>query len=136
MTLTPAEINATLDRRGLLDDASGAGTYALAVDTPDTVEGVARQWRESSDAALPEGYADQLTASAVAYVGYSSDVQARLAEHARGATRRASFLEAFRPRSVVGVWALQSETPGVEERNRARALSRDGFVVWCDGRLY
>jgi len=132
--LTPAEINERLDRRGLLADATGPGVYALRVRTPDTVEALARQWREHVAAALPEGYAERLTADDVAYVGASMHVRDRLAEHARGDVRRATFLRAFPPVDVVAVWA-DPEPFTTAERAHGRELRANGWVVWTDGGL-
>jgi hypothetical protein len=132
--LTPTDINETLDHRGLLADATGPGVYALRVATPDTVEAVARQWHEYVDAALPEGYAERLTADDVAYVGASMCVRDRLAEHARGDVRRATFLRAFPPVDVVGVWA-DPEPFVTAEHAHGRGLRADGWVVWTDGGL-
>lgn len=134
MTLTPAEINETLDRRDALADATGPGVYALRVRTPDTVEAVARQWRTHVDAALPDGYAERLVADDVAYVGASMHVRDRLAEHARGDVRRATFLEAFDPVDVVGVWS-DPEPFITAERAHGLELRAADWVVWCDGRL-
>jgi len=132
--LTPAEINETLDRRDALADATGPGVYALRVTTPDTVEAVARQWHEHVDAALPEGYAERLVADDVAYVGASMHVRDRLAEHARGDVRRATFLEAFAPVDVVGVWS-DPEPFVTAERAHGLELRAADWTVWCDGRV-
>jgi len=39
----------------------------------------------------------------------------------------------FKPTEVLNVWP--SDTPFREERARARELSREQFVVWCDGEV-
>ena len=57
-----------------------------------------------------------------------------LAEHARGDARRATFLEAFAPVDIVGVWP-DPEPFVTAERARGRELRADGWIVWCDGRL-
>jgi predicted GIY-YIG superfamily endonuclease len=132
--LTPAEINEILDYHAMLEKATGPGVYALRVATPDTVEAVARQWHEHVDAALPEGYAERLVADDVAYVGASMHVRDRLAEHARGDVRRATFCQAFPPVDVLGVWS-DPEPFVTAERAHGRELRAGDWVVWCDGRL-
>jgi len=132
--LTPAEINEILDRRGALADATGPGVYALRVATPDTVEAVVRQWHGQVDAALPDGYAARLVADDVAYVGASMHVRDRLAEHARGDVRRATFLRVFPPVDVVGVWS-DPEPFVTAERAHGLELRAADWTVWCDGRL-
>jgi predicted GIY-YIG superfamily endonuclease len=132
--LTPAEINERLDHQDLLADATGPGVYALRAVTPDTVEAVARRGQRHVDAALPEGYAARLIADDVAYVGASMHVRDRLAEHARGDVRQATFLTAFAPVDVVGVWS-DPEPFVTAERAHGRELRAGDWVVWCDGRL-
>ena len=130
--MTPTAITETLDTRGLLDDARGPGTYALRVETPDTVKSVARAFLEVGDACPPDGALERLTNDRVAYVGASTDVYTRLMDHAEGKVRQATFLEAFNPVGVVGVWP--ESDPFDAEYNRAVELSRQGWTVWCDGR--
>jgi len=132
--LTPAEINERLDHRDLLADATGPGVYALRVQTPDSAEAVARAFFDAGVAEPPHEALSRLTASDVAYVGASMCVRDRLAEHARGDVRRATFLEAFDPVDVVGVWP-DPEPFTTAERAHGRDLRADGWVVWSDGRL-
>jgi predicted GIY-YIG superfamily endonuclease len=134
VTLTPTQIHESLDTQGLLDDSRGPGVYALEVTTPADPEAVARAWLAVVDAAPPEGTFARLAADRVAYVGASDDVYARLADHARGAVRQATFLEVFDPVDVVGVWP-DPDPFQTAERERARALSREGWVCWCDGEI-
>ena len=132
--LTPAEVNETLDHQGLLADATGAGVYALRVQTPDSAEAVARAFFDAGVAEPPHEALSRLTAEDVAYVGASMCVRDRLAEHARGDVRRATLLRAFDPVDVVGVWP-DPEPFTTAERARGRELRADGWVVWTDGRL-
>ena len=136
MTLSPTQAHQRLDTLGVLDDAHGAGTYALTVAVPDAVDAVQRRWLDAIDAPLPDAYAEQLAAAdRTLYVGRSGDVYARIMDHARGDVRRASFLRAFELVDVAGVWPDDQNT-GVAERDRARALAGDGVVVWTDGELF
>lgn len=132
--LTPTEINECLDRRELLADATGPGVYALRVRTPDTVEAAARAFFDAGVAEPPHEALSRLTAEDVAYVGASMHVRDRLAEHARGDVRRATFLRAFPPVDVVDVWA-DPEPFVTAEHAHGRGLRADGWVVWTDGRL-
>lgn len=132
--LTPAEINERLDHRDLLTDATGPGVYALRVTTPDSVEAVARAFFDAGVAEPPHEALSRLTASDVAYVGASMCVRDRLAEHARGDARRATFLKAFAPVDIVDVWP-DPEPFVTAERAHGRELRADGWVVWTDGRL-
>jgi len=132
--LTPAEINELLDCRGLLADATGPGVYALRVRTPDSTEAVARAFFAADVAEPPREALSRLTAEDVAYVGASMCVRDRLAEHARGDARRATFLRAFDPVDVVDVWP-DPEPFTTAERAHGRGLRADGWVVWTDGRL-
>lgn len=133
MTLTPNALHGRLDDRGLLDDAHGSGTYALEVETPDTVEGVARAFLKVADGTPTDHVCDRLTAQRVAYVGASKDVYSRLQDHAEAEVRQATFLEAFDAVDVVGVWP--TDTPFQAEFNRAAALSREGWVAYTDGEV-
>ena len=131
--MTPTDLQQTLDDRGLLDDAHNAGTYALRVETPNTVEGVARAFLSVADGTPPEHVIDRLTSERVAYVGASSEVYGRLMDHAEGRVRQATFLEAFDAVDVVGVWP--EADPFQAEYNRAVSLSNSGWCVWMDGEV-
>jgi len=131
--MTPTDMNEALDRQGLLDKSHGSGTYALAVDTPTDTEGVARAFREVSDAVPPDEVLDRLTADRVAYVGASGDGYGRLMDHAAGEVRKALFLRAFDVTGVVGVWPERD--PFQHEYNRAVSLSNSGWTVWTDGEV-
>ena len=134
--MTPTDAHQRLDALGVLDDAHGAGTYALTVAVPDAVDAVQRRWLNAIDAPLPDAYADQLAAAETClYVGRSGDIYDRVMDHARGDVRRASFLRAFEFVDVAGVWPGDANT-GVAERDRARALAGDGVVVWTDGEIF
>ena len=134
--MTPTQAHARLDALGALDDAHGAGTYALTVAIPDAVDAVQRRWLDAIDAPLPDAYAEQLAAAdRTLYVGRSGDVYARIMDHARGDVRRASFVRAVELVDVAGVWPGDANT-GVAERDRARALAGDGTVCWTDGELF
>jgi hypothetical protein len=134
--MKPAQANQRLDASGALDDAHGPGTYALTVAVPDAVDAVQRRWLDAIDAPLPDAYAEQLAAAdRTLYVGRSGDCYARVMDHARGDVRRASFVRAFELRDVAGVWP-GDDNGVVAERDRARALSGDGAVVWTDGELF
>ena len=134
--MTPTDAHARLDDLGALDDAHSEGTYALTVAVPDAVDAAQREWLNAIDAPLPDAYAEQLAAAdRTLYVGRSGDVYARIMDHARGDVRRASFVRAFELVDVAGVWPADANT-GVAERDRARALSGGGVVVWTDGELF
>jgi hypothetical protein len=136
MSLNPTQVHERLDVLGVLDDAHGAGTYALEVAVPDAVDAVQRRWLNAIDAPLPDAYAEQLAAAdRTLYVGRSGDVYARIMDHCRGDVRRASFVRAFDLVNVAGVWPGDANT-GVAERDRARALAGDGVVCWTDGELF
>ena len=136
MTFSPTDVHATLDDMGALDDAHGPGVYALEVAVPDAVDAVQREWLDTADVPLPDGYAEQLAAAADAlYVGRSVDVYARLMDHARGDVRRALFLRVFDLAAVRGVYA-DDENTGVAERDRARELSDATTVCYTDGELF
>lgn len=123
----------TLDRQGLLDTSHNSGTYALEVTTPSDTEGVARAFREVSEAVPPDEVLDRLTASDVAYVGASGDVYGRLMDHAAGEVRKALFLRAFDVTGVVGVWPERD--PFQHEYNRAVSLSNQGWTCYTDGQV-
>ncbi|AGM11112.1 hypothetical protein M196_gp18 [Halorubrum tailed virus 4] len=131
--MTPTTMHETLDTQGLLDTSHNAGTYALEVTTPSDTEGVARAFREVSEAVPPDEVLDRLTAARVAYVGASGDVYGRLMDHAEGAVRKALFLRAFDVTGVVGVWP--ESDPFQHEYNRAVSLSNEGWTVWTDGEV-
>ena len=131
--MNPTDLHQTLDDRGLLDAAHTGGTYALRVKTPDSVERVARAFLKVSDGTPPEHVIERLTADRVAYVGASKDVYSRLQDHAEAEVRQATFLRAFDPVEVVGVWP--ADEPFDAEYNRACALSNEGWCVWMDGEV-
>ena len=131
--MTPTECHEALDRQSLLADSHNSGTYALRVTTPADAEGVARAFREVSDAVPPDEVLDRLTAARVAYVGASGDVYGRLMDHAAGEVRKALFLRAFDVTGVVGVWPERD--PFQHEYNRAVSLSNSGWTVWTDGQV-
>ena len=132
--LTPTRLHESLDRRGLLEDSHGPGTYALQVETPDTSGSVAQAFREHVDELPPSEHMAQLAdASSVCYVGASGQVYDRLQDHTEGVVRQSLFLRAFEPVSLVGVWP--SENAFQDEYNRAVALSRDGWTAWTDGQV-
>ena len=136
MSLDLTQAHERLDALGVLDDAHGAGTYALTVTVPDAVDAVQRRWLNAIDAPLPDDYAEQLAAAdRTLYVGRSGDVYARIMDHARGDVRRASVVRAFEWVDVAGVRPEGANT-GVAERDRARALAGGGVVVWTDGELF
>ena len=136
MTLTQTTVNQTLDERGLLDSAHGKGCYGLRVETPNDVESVARAFLSVSDVTPPDAYLDRLTADRVAYVGASIDVYSRIMDHADGQVRKATFLQAFDAVDVIDVWPTErGNDPFEQEFNRASELSRQGWVVWTDGKI-
>lgn len=122
----------SLDERGLLDAARGPGVYAVAVAVPDALEAVRDAWDAHHDA-RPDGLDRLAAADRVAYVGASTQVYARLAEHVTGARRGTAFLAAYPPERVVDVWP--DDEPFDAEFNRAAALSREGWLCWRDGEL-
>lgn len=129
--MTPTELHERLDTRGLLDDSRGPGCYALEVDTPDSTEAVARAFLAVGDATPPDATMERLTSHKCAYVGASKQVYDRLADHAAGEVRQATFLRAFDAVGVVGVWPASE--PFEAEYNRAVALRREGWTCWTDG---
>jgi hypothetical protein len=134
--MNPTDLHEQLDRQGLLADSRGSGTYALAVDAPDYVEPVARRWASISDEPMPEGYAERIAeADEVLYVGASAQVYDRLQDHVVAEVRQATFLSAFPPTHVRGVWPTDGD-PFAEEYNRARSLADGSTEAWSDGRLF
>lgn len=131
--MTPSEVHEWLDTQGLLDDSHDPGTYGLEVDTPDSVEAVARRFHEHVDT-TPSSDTLQRIANAddVAYVGASGNVYDRLQDHADAEVRQALFLRVFDLVGVLGVWP--AESPFEAEYGRALSLG-DEYVVWCDGEL-
>lgn len=124
----------TLDRRGLLEEARGSGTYALELDVPDSVERVRELWFGERDVAPGEGGLERLAdGGRVAYVGASGDVYGRLCDHVAGDVRKAAVMEVFEPVGVVGVWGCSVPFEG--EFGRALWVGRRGWVVWVDGRV-
>jgi hypothetical protein len=134
--MNPTDLHQQLDERGLLADSRDAGTYALVVDAPDNIEPVARRWASISDEPMPEGYAARIAeAEEVLYVGASAQVYDRLQDHVVAEVRKATFLSAFPPVQVRGVWPTDGD-PFEEEYNRARDLAGGDTVCWSDGRLF
>lgn len=134
MTLSPVAVHETLDERGLLEQSTGSGTYALQVHTPATPDNVARAFLEHVEGTPPSSQLERLAfAERVCYVGASGNVYDRLQDHADGEVRKALFLECFPPVDVVGVWP--SDAPFESEFNRARMLSDQGYCVWSDGEV-
>ncbi|QAS68900.1 GIY-YIG nuclease [Haloferax tailed virus 1] len=131
--MTPTQMHGRLDEKGLLDDAHSPGTYAIAVETPDDVESVARAWLQEVDAPLSDKAFERLSNSKVCYVGASKDVYNRLQDHAEASVRKALFLRVFAPVDVVGVWP--SDSPFRDEYSKALELSGEGWVAWSDGTL-
>lgn len=135
MTFSPTDVHATLDDTGLLDDAHGAGCYALEVTVPDAVDAVQRAWLASSKHPLPDAYAEQLAAAdSVEYVGASPDVYARLMDHARGDVRKSSLLATFDAVGVTAVWPEAS--PFEREVGHAMSRSTGTRAVWANGDLF
>lgn len=133
MSVTPTTLHEQLDARGLLDKAHGPGTYALRVETPDSREAVAREWRRDADVLPPDETLERLSGETVAYVGASKNVYERVMDHARGEVRQAALLRVFDVTGLVGVWPSDRDDPYSEEYNRAVYLSNHGWTVWCDG---
>jgi len=130
-----AALTEALDEAGLLADARGPGTYAVAVDVPDSVEAVKRAWEEYHDVHLNDGAVEQLAdADRVAYVGASRNVYARLSDHVTGARRSTAFLTVFSPERVVDVWPAVH--PYALEVSTAMQLANDGWVAYCDGEVW
>jgi hypothetical protein len=135
MTLSPTAVHETLDRRGLLEQSHGPGTYGLRVHVPGGKAHVAEAFREVVDVPPPDKYLDKLAAADdVAYVGASGDVYARLMDHAESDVRQSLFLQAFEVAKLIDVWP--SPAPFENEFNRARTLSDNGWgAVWTDGEV-
>lgn len=133
--MTPTDAHERLDEMGALADAHGSGVYALSVAVPDAIDAVQRTWLATHDTPLPDAYAAQLAAATeCVYVGRSSDVYARVMDHARGDVRRASFVAAFGVRGVRAVYADANTTTA--ERAHARELADAETCVWSDGELF
>jgi len=133
--MNEAAMTERLDERGLLDDARNPGVYALALAVPSALDAVRRDWDAVADHRPPDDALARLaSADRVAYVGASSNVYARLCDHAAGDVRTASICEAFPPDGVIDIWP--DESPFMAEYNRALALSRTGWRVWCDGVIF
>lgn len=135
MTLSPTGVHETLDERGLLEMAHGSGTYALKCYVPATADAVEAAFADVVDATPPAHVVERLAdAERVAYVGASGDVYDRLQDHADGDVRQATFLQAFEPVDIVGVWP--TPTPFEAEFNRARLLSdAKDWTCWTDGEV-
>jgi len=134
--MTPTETHERLDHLGVLDDAHSEGTYALEVDVPTGVEAVQRQYLAAKGHPLEDGMAARLAESDTClYVGRSGDCYSRIMDHVDGEVRRASFLEAFDPVDVRGVWP-EDANDDVAERRRARELSGPATCVWSDGEVF
>jgi len=134
--MTPTQAHQRFDDLGVLDDAHGAGTYALTVAIPDAVDHVQRQYLGAKGHPLDDELAVQLaSASRVLYVGRSGDAYDRIMDHCRGDVRKASLLEAFDAVDVAGVWP-DDENSDMAERDRARDLSSATTAVWTNGELF
>jgi predicted GIY-YIG superfamily endonuclease len=135
--MNETDLNQTLEDREQFDDARGPGCYALAVDTPNAADDVARQWHRYHDHPPQKAfYARLADADTVLYVGAASDVYARLCDHVAGDVRKAAFLEAFPAESLHSLWPKDSaEVAFREEEAVARALANVNRRVWTDGKL-
>ena len=132
--MTPTQAHQRLDALGALNDAHGAGTYALTVAAPDAVDAVQRRWLNAIDAPLPDAYAEQLAAAdRTLYVGRSGDVYARIMEHAKSDVRKSTFVSVFKLSGIHGVWP--GDNGVVAERKRARTLSSPSTICWYDGEI-
>lgn len=132
--LAPAAVHETLDREGLLDDARGAGTYALRLDVPDAADEAARRWLAVHSVTPGEDALERLAAAdRVAYVGAARCVYDRLEDHAAGDVRKAAFLQPFPPVDVVGVWP--ADDPFAAEHSRAYTLAGEGWTVVVNGEV-
>ena len=136
MTLdSEAELTEHLDEAGLLNDARGAGTYAIAVTVPDSETAIREAWHDHHDAMLTDDAVEQLAdADRVAYVGASNNVYARLSDHVTGVRHSTAFLTVFPPERVVDVWP--AEHPFPLEVSTAMQLANDGWVAYCDGEVW
>lgn len=135
MRLTPTRANQQLDDMGLLDDAYESGVYALDVHVPNSADAVARRWLDTHGTPLPDRYPPQLAiAEDVVYVGAAAQTYSRIMDHARGDVRQASFLEAFPPVRVRGVWP--GARSSAAERERARTIADMATCCWMDGELF
>jgi hypothetical protein len=129
-----AELTERLDARDELAAARGPGVYAIECVVPETIDAVGESWDNQHDARPPDDAIERLAAAgSVAYVGAAGNVYERLCDHIAGKRRRASFVAAFPPRDVIGIWP--SDQPFEAEYNRAVALAEDEWLVWTDGTL-
>jgi len=134
MSVTATALHEQLDARGLLDKAHSPGTYALRVETPDSREEVAREWRRDADVLPPDETLERLAGETVAYVGASKNIYERVMDHASGEVRQAALLRVFDLSGLVGVWPSDGD-PYSEEYNRAVYLSEHGWICWVDGEV-